>query len=104
MIADVDYDEMEVCWSSFGDFDGDCDVDQSDYALFEQCASGPGVPYAAGCGMRDGDGDGDVDQADFGQIPGHVDGGEMRRGFTLIEVLVTTAIDRVAGGRSCCRR
>jgi hypothetical protein len=48
------------------DFDGDCDVDQNDYGLFEACASGPGISYDEGCGTRDLDVDGDVDQSDFG--------------------------------------
>lgn len=68
VIADVDYHRLEVWWPSFGDFDGDGDVDHDDDALFNQCASGPGVPYAAGCELRDGDGDGDVDQSDFGKF------------------------------------
>jgi hypothetical protein len=68
VIADVVYNQVEVSWPSFGDFDGDGDVDEDDYALFEECASGPGVSLAAGCGMRDGDGDGDVDQSDFGKF------------------------------------
>lgn len=48
------------------DIDDDCDVDQADYQLFEACASGPAILYAAGCGDRDFDGDNDVDQSDFG--------------------------------------
>ena len=47
------------------DYDGDCDVDQADYTVFEACASGPDVPYAADCGYADLDSNGDVDQDDF---------------------------------------
>lgn len=48
------------------DYDNDCDVDQGDYALFQDCASGPFVSYGTGCDDKDLDDDGDVDQADFG--------------------------------------
>lgn len=51
-----------------GDYDADCDVDGEDLTLFEQCASGPAVAYAEGCGNRDLDEDGDVDQSDFGAV------------------------------------
>ena len=47
------------------DYDGDCDVDQADYTVFEACASGPEVPYVGDCDDRDFDGDADVDQEDF---------------------------------------
>lgn len=47
------------------DFNRDGDVDPDDLAVFELCASGPGIPCASGCGSSDFDNDGDVDQADF---------------------------------------
>jgi len=47
------------------DYDGDCDVDQADYQVFEICASGPGYAFAGDCSDRDFDTDGDIDQADF---------------------------------------
>jgi len=47
------------------DYDGDCDVDQADYTVFEACASGPDVPYVGDCDDRDFDEDADVDQDDF---------------------------------------
>jgi hypothetical protein len=50
------------------DFDGDRDVDGNDVAIFESCASGPGVPRTAGCLGKDFDQDNDVDQADFSLI------------------------------------
>lgn len=53
------------CPAMPADYDGDCDIDQGDYALFEACASGSGYVYAGDCGTRDFDHDGDVDQADF---------------------------------------
>ena len=31
------------------DFDGDCDVDQSDFAIFQRCLSGPDVPADPNC-------------------------------------------------------
>jgi hypothetical protein len=53
------------CLAMPADYDGDCDVDQADYAAFEACASGPGVARAGNCGDRDFDVDADVDQLDF---------------------------------------
>jgi hypothetical protein len=47
------------------DYDGDCDVDQADYTIFEACASGPGYAYAGDCDDRDFDSDTAVDQSDF---------------------------------------
>jgi hypothetical protein len=47
------------------DYDGDCDVDQADYQLWEFCASGPDVPYSGDCGHADFDDDFDTDQDDF---------------------------------------
>ena len=57
-----------------GDFDSDGDVDQGDWQLFEQCASGPGIPRGIGCGSRDFNGDNDIDQGDFGVFQGCVRG------------------------------
>ncbi len=60
------------------DFDSDGDVDATDFAVFEACRTGPGIPYdplPSGCTLTsDADGyllidfdkDGDVDQSDFG--------------------------------------
>jgi hypothetical protein len=51
-----------------GDLDGDGDVDQKDFGVFQACLAGSGEPYPPGCASADlaGDGDGDVDQEDFG--------------------------------------
>lgn len=48
-----------------GDFDGDRDVDQTDFGYFQACYSGSGEPANAGCEEAVLDGDGDVDQDDF---------------------------------------
>ncbi|GMU24606.1 MAG: hypothetical protein AMXMBFR13_46800 [Phycisphaerae bacterium] len=52
------------------DFDGDRDVDLDDLGLWQQCASGPGLPRpnTAICQAADVDDDGDVDQEDFGRF------------------------------------
>ena len=47
------------------DFDQDWDVDEDDFAAFEACATGPGVPRTSGCEGKDFDQDNDVDQRDF---------------------------------------
>ena len=49
-----------------GDFNGDRDVDQDDFATFEACLSGSWVLFAPGCGPTDFDDDGDTDQSDYG--------------------------------------
>ncbi len=48
-----------------GDFDGDRDVDLGDYAAFQACFSGDGVPHAPGCEVFDSEPDGDVDLDDY---------------------------------------
>ncbi|MGB9626553.1 MAG: immunoglobulin domain-containing protein, partial [Phycisphaerae bacterium] len=48
------------------DFDGDGDVDLSDFAVFQACFNGPNQsPREPGCLPADFDGDADVDLADF---------------------------------------
>jgi len=51
-----------------GDLDGDGDTDLEDYAIFEECLTGPGgsVPY--GCEWADLDGDVDIDSRDYGRF------------------------------------
>jgi hypothetical protein len=58
-----------------GDFDSDGDVDGDDHDIFEACAAGPALPYAASCTLpldgsgyiaADFDQDGDADAEDFG--------------------------------------
>lgn len=52
-----------------GDFDGDRDVDQSDFGIFQQCYTGPSnVQAAPACAGTDFDGDADVDVADFARF------------------------------------
>ncbi len=48
-----------------GDFDGDTDIDQSDFAHIQNCYSGDAMPYGTGCDDTDLDDDGDVDITDF---------------------------------------
>lgn len=47
------------------DLDGDTDVDQEDFGLFQACFSGQDVDAAPGCAMASFDGDSDVDAEDF---------------------------------------
>jgi hypothetical protein len=48
------------------DFNHDCSVDHSDAAIFEACATGPGIPQPdPACAKARLDGDDDVDQSDF---------------------------------------
>ncbi|UCG16909.1 MAG: hypothetical protein JSV19_02520, partial [Phycisphaerales bacterium] len=50
----------------FGDFDGDGDVDLTDYGVFEICLdfSGPGVATVPACDVFDSDSDSDIDLLD----------------------------------------
>ncbi|MHC4443438.1 MAG: sulfatase family protein [Planctomycetota bacterium] len=48
-----------------GDMDGDNDVDQEDFGLFQACFSGTGMPAEAGCEDATLDVDNDVDLDDF---------------------------------------
>lgn len=50
------------------DFDGDGDVDQTDFGIFQACLSGTAQTPSTGCEKADLDGDGDVDQSDFAQF------------------------------------
>jgi hypothetical protein len=58
-----------------GDFDGDCVVDLSDFAVFKCCADDPSqCRDPAACFHGDIDGDGDVDFVDFGAFQLNFDG------------------------------
>jgi hypothetical protein len=48
-----------------GDFDGDGDVDQSDFGHMQICFSGPTIPYGPGCADADLDTNNDVSSADL---------------------------------------
>jgi len=53
-----------------GDLDGDLDVDQTDFGLFQVCLGGPMVPYPPGCQSADLNSDGDVDDDDLNVVQG----------------------------------
>jgi len=59
-----------------GDMDGDGDVDQVDFGLFQHCYSGPNVSVPPGCGDADLDPDDDVDVADFTVFQGCIGGAD----------------------------
>jgi len=56
------------------DFDGDGDVDQKDFGLFQVCLGAPGVRPAPACEQADLENDGDVDLSDFGVLQGCLSG------------------------------
>ena len=58
-----------------GDMDGDCDVDQEDFGLFQVCYSGPGIAQNdPACMLAQLDDDDDVDPNDFGTFQGCMSG------------------------------
>jgi parallel beta-helix repeat protein len=66
----VDMGAYEFAWHGPIDFDGDTDVDVTDFGFFQACFSGPNRPWpnVAICPQADLDGDADVDMADFLQL------------------------------------
>jgi len=67
--------ETPCCPKPWADIDGDDDVDQKDFGLWQVCFSGSGNAYDAGCECYDRDdttgaqgGDGDIDTTDFGHF------------------------------------
>ncbi|GMU23097.1 MAG: hypothetical protein AMXMBFR13_31800 [Phycisphaerae bacterium] len=66
-IPGVQVDDEGCPLPMLGDFDGDGDIDQSDFGGFQRCLSGPGVSQNdPTCWPAKLDQDGDVDQGDFG--------------------------------------
>jgi hypothetical protein len=52
---------------AYGDFDRDFDVDEDDFIIFQDCSTGPNIPFTAPeCNEVDADDDADIDQNDFG--------------------------------------
>ena len=51
--------------TAHGDYDGDHDIDNADFAALAGCLAGPGAGLGSGCGAFDFDWDGDADLADF---------------------------------------
>ncbi len=50
-----------------GDLNGDTFVDENDFTIFQDCATGPGIAFIdVNCDPADLDPDGDIDGADFG--------------------------------------
>ena len=54
-----------ACYTPFADKNGDGDVDQDDFAAFQLCYSGNGIPAPDGCECFDRDKDNDVDSNDL---------------------------------------
>ena len=62
-----------------GDFDGDDDIDLSDFGHLQSCLSGAAIGYGPGCRDADLDADGDVDLPDVNTFNSCIGGG---LGFT----------------------
>lgn len=67
-LSDEDTVTITVNPATSPDFDGDADVDQEDFGLFQTCLTGSAQATGPGCAMADLDDDGDVDQADFSRF------------------------------------
>jgi hypothetical protein len=66
--VEMDLSATGACFS-YGDFDGDGDVDLDDYNQFGSCFTGSyGGPLEPGCEPGDFDGDHDIDCDDWGQF------------------------------------
>jgi len=62
-----------------GDFDGDYDVDQTDFGSFQRCISGSGVIQSdSNCLQSRLDGDQDVDSNDFNVFSGCMSGADIK--------------------------
>ncbi len=61
----VDESDLAIATPVLGDFDGDSDVDLTDYIEFANCLAGPGVQVAPSCRVFDVDVDTDVDLNDY---------------------------------------
>ena len=81
--ADHDIWAQHVEAFAAADFNQDRHVDSQDLQLFNDCFSGPGVPYAGNCAAADLDGDNDVDMADFGQLQKCYSGSALANPFCL---------------------
>jgi hypothetical protein len=65
-LADCSFDNVSVIPMCAADFDGDADVDLTDFAIFQFCFGGPNRPIAyPECDVADLDADNDVDLSDF---------------------------------------
>ncbi len=63
-IADIMVIERNGAVAPLGDFNGDSQVNATDFASMESCFGGPGAPIQQSCVHGDFDADGDVDCAD----------------------------------------
>jgi CubicO group peptidase (beta-lactamase class C family) len=63
--AGSDSESWQLSVQFSADFDGDGDVDQEDFGVFQSCICGSTEGYSAGCAPADLDGDGDVDLNDW---------------------------------------
>ena len=67
LYSDLELPALSECDGCLrGDFDLDGQVDLADFALFQDCFSGPGGGATGACECIDLDWDNDVDLADFG--------------------------------------
>jgi hypothetical protein len=71
---------VRVTFQANGDFDGDVDVDQSDFGHLQACLAGDSVHYARGCGDADFDGDMTVGPADVNAFMNYLQGAEVPGG------------------------
>lgn len=67
-LTDISNAAFTVANCDAGDFDGDGDLDLTDFGTFNACESGPDGGTGYGCETGDFDGDGDVDFFDFAEF------------------------------------
>jgi len=93
-ITRTDTRQVPLVVAQFGDFDGDGDVDEQDFAQFRVCYTGSGGgPLGEPCPAGDVDGDDDIDCLDWLAFRAAFETSEGYAPFLTVEEFVMTLLD-----------